>query len=177
MIKFKATVKKRYNYLPSLNFLLCILFLLLFFENRANAESTSTDQIYYQELEKISKEGLNLEKTVLPKSKLKNIKGYIAKTKKRKLDKEANSVNQNENEIKSKRNENQSISQFNTISSTEPCRDTEADKRKIIKLTKELEQFKSNIEIQSLKNENLQLRLNLEIQQLKHEKELLEKKM
>jgi hypothetical protein len=153
------------------------LFLLLFFENRASAESTSTDQIYYQELEKISKEGLNLEKTVLPKSKLKNIKGYIAKTKKRKLDKEANSVNQNENEIKSKRNENQSISQFNTISSTELFQDTEADKRKIIKLTKELEQFKSNIEIQSLKNENLQLRLNLEIQQLKHEKELLEKKM
>jgi hypothetical protein len=44
-------------------------------------------------------------------------------------------------------------------------------------IKQKLEQFKSNIEIQSLKNENLQLRLNLEIQQLKHEKELLEKKM
>ena len=131
-------------------------------------ESTSTDQIYYQELEKISNVGINLEKTILPKLKLKNIKGYIAKTRKRKLNKEANTSNETDN---------QSLSQINAISSTESCKEIGADKRKILKLTQELEQFKSNMEIQALKNENAQLRSSLEIQQLKHEKDLLEKKL
>ena len=80
-----------------------------------------------------------------------------------------------------------SQSQIDVITSTgttpkknNTCNDqrtNENDQRKILKLMTEVEQLKSNLEIQALKNENSQLRANLEIQQLKHEKEMLEKKV